>query len=158
MKNILLLSLILLLLISCSDNRIEKGRYVVLEYEQNTMNWIFEEGVPTELSEKELNEIEKIIEPKISNLLSRRKYYRQYVPVINIDGDKQIWINFLCGNPENDRWKTKPMYVLDGGSCFFQIKVDLSNHLFYDFWINGIAEVQPLHNNAYNTAFTFGFN
>ena len=151
MRKLLQLLLIFILFINCNDNGLNEVRYTVIEYERENMDWIFDEGQPTELKGEEIEKIENIIGERIENLISSREYYRQYVPIVNSLGEKHVWINFFCFEPLaiDGKWKTKPVFVLDGGDCFFGLKVNLTKETYYDFWMNGVAYEQPLPNIGY---------
>jgi len=80
-------------------------------------------------------------------LIDITKYRRQYICVTNERGDKETWINFLCESSfsypldeeDSNRWKTGIMRWLDGGNCFFNIKINLTTKKYYDFYVNGVA-------------------
>jgi hypothetical protein len=59
--------------------------------------------------------------------------------VINQEGEKEIWINFFCNEWESVGWKTDLMIVLDGGNCYFNLKVNLTNKTYSELIINGYA-------------------
>ncbi len=124
---------------------------------------IFKNAEPTELSQNELYAIEEILKKAIKNSneqqmeylrkhneeypkskrtesgyeLSLNKHLRQYLPVINENGEKEIWINFFCHNWNSDSWKTNIVKVFDGGNCYFNLKVNLSTGLYSIIMING---------------------
>ena len=68
------------------------------------------------------------------------KYRRQYVGNINKKGQKIIWINFLW-TKENDesRLAKDVLYVDDGGSYYWNIKVNIVTEELTDLMINGVA-------------------
>jgi hypothetical protein len=129
-----------------------------------TYHWLFEEGKPTELSTTDLKQIEIILSDCISEYNSNQKkqfdnitskspnqkfqlfdfviklenYKRQYVPVIHENGEKEIWINCFCDHWDQD-WQKKFIEVEDGGNCYFQLKINLTKKIFYDFMVNGNA-------------------
>jgi hypothetical protein len=140
------------------------SKYIILNYKSD-WHWIFKDAKPTTLSENELFEIEKIIdqavkennERQLKRLETHNKEYpdnkwtetgfeletkgfkRQYVPVINSDGQKVIWINFFCDDWGSENWKSDIMFVLDGGNCYFNLKVNLETKTYSDLSINGYA-------------------
>ena len=129
-----------------------------------TYHWLFKKSKPTELSTTELEQIETILldciseyNPaqkkqfdKISSKYPNQKfqlsnfvieldnYKRQYVAVINENREKEIWINCFC-NTWNQDWRKKLIEVEDGGNCYFQLKINLTKKIFYDFMVNGNA-------------------
>jgi hypothetical protein len=67
-------------------------------------------------------------------------YKRQYVPFIDKDGHKKVWINCFCSDIKDDffaDWKTSIVRVDDGGRCFFHVTIDLIYNSFSDFEVNG---------------------
>lgn len=142
---------------------IDKSQIALLSYD-TTQNWIFKNGITTNLSENDLLIIEKNIRKYISeyNLIQVKEfnrldsinpnlnldirnfkielegYRRQYMPIINNQGEKIVWINFFCNSFDID-WKNEIVFVLDGGNCYFQLKVNLDKDNYFDFWVNGDA-------------------
>jgi hypothetical protein len=81
-----------------------------------------------------------------------RKYFRQYVCYKDSTGDLIAYVNGFCRLPEipvsdsagNVRfvqrdWKHEIIWVLDGGVCFWQMRINLTRKNYYDFFINGEA-------------------
>jgi hypothetical protein len=66
------------------------------------------------------------------------EYKRQYVAVINRQGQKEVWINFFCSYFDTD-WKHHVLIVNDGGSCFFQLRINLSSRKARKLIPNGDA-------------------
>ena len=141
-----------------------ENKITILEFDPS-WHWIFKNVEPTELTQAEIEKIEPILEkailennenqkeylkkhneeyPKYQWTETRfelgleEKYYRQYVPVINENGEKEVWINFFCSTMK-DNWETDLVMVHDGGNCFFNIKVNLTNNTYSDLRINGYA-------------------
>jgi hypothetical protein len=73
---------------------------------------------------------EKIVQPD--------KYYKQFIAVTNSKGEKEVWVNCRC-SVMKEYWKSSIGDVKDGGSCFFNLKINLTKKLIYDFWVNGVA-------------------
>ena len=131
----------------------------------STWFWIFENVDPKTLSNTELTLIEEIIVKAVStnnekqqnrinehNLAHPEKpitengyelklveFKRQYIPVINTEGEKIIWINFFCHDMDVSNWKSDIIMVRDGGNCYFNLKVNLTKKTFFDFQVNGYA-------------------
>ena len=74
---------------------------------------------------------------KSSQYLYLPAYRRQYICGINKNGDKIVWVNCFCD--KHDKWKNQTVFVFDGGSCFFNLKIDITKKLVYDAIVNGIA-------------------
>jgi hypothetical protein len=147
-----------------SEFKLEKSDYTILPY-RTEWYWIFKNAEPYELTNNDLTEIEKILVLAVAEnnqiqreaLIERNKdfpddkrdktgyeleldsYYRQYVPVINEKGEKEVWINFFCDDFGAENWKSEIMIVEDGGNCYFEIKINLNKKEYYDLGINGYA-------------------
>ncbi|MEJ4087647.1 hypothetical protein [Galbibacter orientalis] len=147
-----------------TEFKLVESDFVILPF-NNDWHWIFKDVQPTKLTQSELIEIESILKIAVKennerqkvNLKKHNEEYpknkwsetgfelklngkkRQYVPVINQNGEKEIWINFFCNNWESDSWKTDLMIVHDGGNCYFNLKVNLTNKAYSELMINGYA-------------------
>ncbi|MGC4128047.1 MAG: hypothetical protein QM564_00495 [Bergeyella sp.] len=105
-------------------------------------------------SKQEIEQIEKLVSilipqekrananfgkkcPKISKNLNN--YNRQYVGYIDSDGNKIIWINFIWKKDCPDNWNKDIIIYTDGCSYFWQIKINLKENKFFDFYVNGVA-------------------
>jgi len=136
--------------------KVPDSNYVVLSYNKN-MDWLFEEGENTNLTESELIEIEKILDIAIEQNneeqrkrlkqlypnrnetdfdLQLKENKRQYIPIINPKGEKEIWVNFFCREIDYIDWKKIPMIITDGGKCFFNIKVNLTTKTYSKLYMN----------------------
>jgi hypothetical protein len=67
-----------------------------------------------------------------------RKYKRQYVPAITSNGEKKVWVNCFCGNTYRN-WRSQIISVDDGGSCFFNLIINLTRKSYSVFIVNGEA-------------------
>jgi len=144
-------------------HKVVSPEYVILKY-NSTKHWFFKDSKAAELNLSEVKEIEmllskcinaynseqlKIFEKdtkekigyKISKsqyIIDLKRYDRQFVPVINKKGEKEIWVNCFCGTHSDD-WKTNIVGVDDGGNCYFNLKINLTKKTYYDFGVNGEA-------------------
>lgn len=107
------------------------SNFVILTY-QPKWHWTFENAKPTELSNSELIEIENIIKKAIkeNNEIQKSEvkfngYKRQYVPIINNKGQKEVFVNFFCNDFGANNWKTELVQVEDGGNCYYNLKFNL---------------------------------
>jgi hypothetical protein len=66
------------------------------------------------------------------------KYYKQLITVINLKGQKEVWVNCLC-RINDTSWKKDVVIVEDGGNCYFQLKINLTTGVVSEFFINGVA-------------------
>lgn len=71
------------------------------------------------------------------HLINLKKYKRQYIAVTNTKGEKEVWVNIFCRTDYFLNWKTKLFNVKDGGNCFFNLKINLTKGMYYDFYVNG---------------------
>ena len=71
--------------------------------------------------------------------INLRYYKRQYVARYNSIGEKEVWVNCFCNTPDNDNWLMFITYVCDGGKCYFNATINLSQNKYVDFWANGQA-------------------
>jgi len=69
---------------------------------------------------------------------SLSKYKVQFVPFINEKGEKEVWINGFCSDFTTD-WKTEIVHVLDGGNCYFTVRLNMSNNKCVAVGTNGHA-------------------
>ena len=65
-------------------------------------------------------------------------YKRQYFGVTFADGQPLIYTNFFCYD-DFDNWQESPVFVMDGGECFFQVLYNPATATFSDLRINGFA-------------------
>jgi hypothetical protein len=78
---------------------------------------------------------------KTSPSIKLTNYKRQYVCGINKEGDKIVWVNCFCSDSKEHLryWKQQVVFVMDGGDCYFNLKINLSKKTKYDIMVNGIA-------------------
>ena len=68
---------------------------------------------------------------------SLNNYTRQYAGLINDKGQKILWINFFCDEPNTKKdWKQSVVAVEDGGDCYFELKLNLDTKTCFDWHIN----------------------
>ena len=69
-----------------------------------------------------------------------KKYTRQYVGFINSKCQKVIWINFIWNKRVESSKLSEDIYtILDGGSYYWEIKVNLEKMELFDLNVNGIG-------------------
>lgn len=127
---------------------IDTSRYSVLPFNRNRDSFIFSEYFkPTSISADDIKKIEKIISVTVtehnkqstSRINKPGKYYKQIIAVINASGQKEVWVNCFCTPYEKRHWRKGVVLVLDGGPCFFNIKINLSNNTVTSLAVNGSA-------------------
>ena len=72
-------------------------------------------------------------------VIDLQRYYRQYIVVFNKRGEKEVWVNCFCNIQSLDNWREKPVIVMGGGNCFFNVRINLTRKSFSDFMVNGLA-------------------
>lgn len=141
-----------------------KSEYTILPFSEKKY-YHFKNAKPATLSNEELILIEKLFQKmkteynagqaralakhnqehpenqweKTGFELETEGYKRQYLPVLNEKGEKEVWINFFCHDFEDDIWKTATFNVADGGNCFYSLKINLVTKEIYHLRINGYA-------------------
>ncbi|WP_437921619.1 hypothetical protein [Sphingobacterium sp. LRF_L2] len=69
-----------------------------------------------------------------------KKYVRQYIGVINENGDKVLWVNFVWkSGADRKRLSEDIETVLDGCSRYWNIKINVDEGILYDLRVNGEA-------------------
>lgn len=79
----------------------------------------------------------KAKEAKGYKINSLDQYKIQYVPYLNERDEKEIWINGFCSDSID--WKKETVTVLDGGNCYFKIRINLSTQRCLQIGTNGYA-------------------
>jgi hypothetical protein len=134
-----------------SKFELASSEYVVLKY-QPEWHWVFKNGNPVVLTNSELIEIETILSTAITKNNEKQKqevlkqkesnpntsisntgyeikssdYKRQYIPIQNSTGQKEVFVIFFCADLDLKNWRTELVQVEDGGNCFFNFKINLS--------------------------------
>ena len=102
------------------------------------------------ISNSELIELEKLLQLSVfdfnkhvkeNNLpydsINLSNYRIQLVVTINNSGEKEIFVNCFCSTEED--WENHLVKVLDGGECFFNVRINLSTNKYYEFSVNSLA-------------------
>lgn len=132
------------------DNlKLKVENFAVIRYEAKSHRYIFK-GInrPANLSDSEVENIEKIVRKNVETFNSKQKefgkindlslYNFQYIPVYNSKMEKEVWVNAFCYS-FYVYWKKEIVEVKDGGSCYFNLKINLKTSNVYDFQVNGEA-------------------
>ena len=126
---------------------IDTAKYTILQFDENRDYDRFDKDAkPVVLSAEDIKKVDDLFKVAVKkhgkqskyNPQSAARYYKQIVAVINSRGEKIIWINCFCAN-DFPYWKTTLVSVLDGGSCFFNLNINLSTGEDYNFAVNGVA-------------------
>lgn len=120
--------------------------YAVIPYTDKTWS-VNNGGKPADLSDSEIKEIDSLLSVAIvahnkshindaPQLIDARfKYKRQLVPSIDRNGKKIVWVNCLCSPWGN--WRKEIVLVADGGSCYFNLTIDLTTKTYSAIMVNG---------------------
>ena len=128
-----------------AKSNIDTSQYVVIKYGEYK---VFDNAKPTTLSKKEIDQIGDLLHKAIDEFNNDKKHYAkimplsnykiQLVPVINSNGEKEVWVNSFC-EADGSRWRKEIIFVEDGGNCYFQLKINLKTMKWYSMGINGYA-------------------
>jgi hypothetical protein len=115
--------------------------------------WLFKGATLLNLTNQDLEVIDRLLSDCInvhnsnqdttkefSEYIDLKKYKRQYVPFINSNGEKKVYVNCFCISDfanEVDYWKKSLVEVEDGGSCFFHVTINLSSYKYEQLFTNG---------------------
>jgi hypothetical protein len=141
---------------------IDTSRYAILKFDTTLANrmYIYRKPIfdinakPALISEQEIERINYLMSPKIveyNKTLTKEqgqhplfnqtikypsKYYVQLIAVININGQKEVFVNCICKRGAGSQWKKRISLADDGGSCFFHLYVNLTTNTVRDFKVN----------------------
>ncbi len=140
--------------------------YNILKFDWDSHHFLFPKSFKqTELTEREILECENLLKifiadynteakrdfqedtknnPTIEFKLYRytielEKYGRQYIPVISDKNEKIVYINFFCDPNEYNFRDKRLIIVMDGGNCYFQLKINLKQKKIFGLMVNGTA-------------------
>jgi hypothetical protein len=131
-------------------NAKDTARYAFLKFNSNRDSSLFDkDSSPANLSGDEVTAIEKLINKQViiynrsrhgkyDSVKHPAKYYKQFITVVNSKKEKIVWVNCLC-EVIRDRWKKYIPMVNDGGSYYFNLKINLTQNIVYYFRVNGLA-------------------
>jgi len=78
-------------------------------------------------------------------IIHPEKYYHQLIAAINSKGQKEVWINCFCdtylipSHSDRSYWRKHIFMVMDGGACFFHLRINLGTKTIYRFYVNSVA-------------------
>lgn len=76
---------------------------------------------------------------QVNTVIDLKNYKRQYVAYTNSKKQKKVWVNCFCQNSDKSEWKSKIIYVSDGGACYFNLKIIIEQNNYYEFMVNSRA-------------------
>ena len=139
----------------------------IIPYEK-AKEWTFENGKSTKLSKVDMDKIDSLLSKSVDNYnlemkifvsdsniqkpgnllrledftINLEKYKRQYVAIRNAKGEKEVWVNCFCNEPDPEfesNWKNELVITFDGGKCFFSLILNLTKEEQYGIMVNGEA-------------------
>lgn len=128
--------------------QIDTNRYAILPFTKSRDSFIFDKDFKAApISSKEIKMIEKIIAVTVKEynkgkgtpISNPGKYYKQLIAVTNTKGEKEVWVNCFCTAAEKKYWHKGVVMVLDGGPCFFNLKINLNTNTVMNWTVNGLA-------------------
>lgn len=149
MKIIIKVVIISFLFFSCLPNKsseVYSDKRMAL-FEKNSQKDINYKHELTILNTSDFYVIDEILKNAINdkefyflqrqNLKSLKKYYRQYVVYLNEKNEKCVYINAMCNVDIIPNWKNVLLDTSDGGSCYWNLKINLSKRIYQNLIVNG---------------------
>ena len=118
---------------------------------KDCVDWLNKQSArPATLSNEEFEQMKSVLQKSITrhnlknqgnnNFQISGHYGVQYLPYIDKEGKKQIWINGFCVNDElYQKPKTEIIEAFDGGSCFFNALIRSGTKKSVPISIHGFA-------------------
>lgn len=126
-----------------------KSNQVIIEADVSPMGVFAKNSKNWKPSESDVLAAEKILlfafddqtRGTVNRVLGKKPddYNQQYLGAEYENGDKYVWINCFCKSQESDfkDWKTKLVFVKDGGNCFINVLINLTKKTYKEFNVNG---------------------
>jgi hypothetical protein len=148
MKKMYLILCLFICLKGFSQNKkiisIDTSKIAILPY-NSTQNIFINKCQETKLNNEDILTIESILKKcvdeynfkeKTNNLrIDIKEYRRQYLAITNKKGEKEVWINCFCQSI-NKNWKKEILKFSDGGACYFNFKINITQKNYYDLYVN----------------------
>lgn len=131
---------------------VDTAVYAILPYDSSAMmgmNWHYKDARPGVITPKGVDSLETIVDSTykaftkdstayLHKLMPLETYRRQYVALITADGEREVWVNFFCAS-FNIGWREHVVIVDDGGTCFFQLFINVKSGKASELIPNGAA-------------------
>lgn len=69
-------------------------------------------------------------------LVTLNDYNRQYVPYKSKEGERHVLVNFFCSRERLEFAKSNIIMPSGGGSCYFNVTINLSKGIYQDLSVN----------------------
>ena len=113
--------------------------------------WFFNNGKAMVLTNEDLSKVDQLLiscinannatqdtTKQFSEFIDLKKYKRQYVPFIDSNGERKVYVNCFCvSHWGGNYWKKTLVEVDDGGRCFFHLTINLTKLMYEQFATNG---------------------
>lgn len=149
LKNILIIFFFISIYVSLNSKNNSKD--VVFKWWNSNNKWhiidsTYESFHPTDQDIKNAKQLSNSYIEALSEInnnvkllpFPNRAYYRQYVGFIDENGDKIIFMNAFWDFNIRTNNKTNCIFIMNEGTCYYQIKVNLNEKKCFDFDLNGI--------------------
>jgi hypothetical protein len=84
--------------------------------------------------------LKKCFHENANELNDFNNYIKQCIPIINSNGEREVWISCFCKNYSlNTRYKTSIIIMNDGGNCNISLKINLNKNEYSELNIAGEA-------------------
>jgi len=144
-------SLLFVLLFMCSlvsgQSSIPGDRYVILQADKTEFTALPKNSSHATMNNADFVTLDQVLSVCINkynqghpgDVINLKRYYRQYIVFQDAKGEKEVWVNCFCTVPTSPEWRKEIVYVNDGGSCYFNVRINLTKKTFNDFQVNGEA-------------------
>ena len=119
----------------------------IFKYDAQELAHYVKDAAPAALGDEDFPVIKDLLQKAVDDYNERQSsgaqkinslssYKRQLIPYLNARGEKEVWLNLFCSN-NGVNWRKVIVMVDDGGSCYFELKINLVNRQVISFNVNG---------------------
>ena len=131
------------------ENQAKKisDNYAAISYNRRKHSSIFKEVGFRELELPEIDAVKNLVEKSVKEYNAKTsankrindlaKYKFQIVSATNAEQETIVWVNALCD--ANQSWRRQIIRVADGGTCYFNLYLNLTKGNYVRFLVNGEA-------------------
>ncbi|NNE99682.1 MAG: hypothetical protein HKN25_11740 [Pyrinomonadaceae bacterium] len=119
--------------------------YATISYNRQAHKYIFKNLTYRKLKLPDLTRAQMLVEKSVADYNEKQiqgetiknleKYRFQLVSAANPANETVVWVNALC--TANGSWRRQIITVDDGGSCYFNLYINLSKETYDRFSVNG---------------------
>lgn len=121
-------------------------KHVILPYQHSTHWMYFETGAAVSIEPAEIEIMYILLREAIENYnrhlrfknqhIDLNNYRLQLIAIENESHEKIVWVNCFCSKG-HDNWTKEVVLVKDGGNCYFNLKINLTERTNMILSING---------------------